>query len=411
LPVVGEAVMDAYRLAEASPSNAAAWGRYGMVLHAHQQLAAASEAYSRAVALDPRAFDWHYYLGLASNRPEALRQALKLRDYAPARIKLAELLLDEGDAESAARVVEKVEHPAAYFLLGRARNDPALYRRALDAFPQFGAAMFALAQVRRREGQVEEADRLMAAYPRFKTTAPPIDDPLFDAVTALDRGPTSLLRRATALEAQGELASAAELNRQALELDPKLVQAHINLVSANARLNRPEAAEKHYREAVALNPNAAEAHYNFGVLCFAQGRRGDAKQAFERTVAIDPANAQAWNNLGVLLQEQGQLAAAAERFERALQADPNLRIARFHLGRIRANEGRWTEAIQQLRQIAPGNDPDSPRFLYALGAVEARAGRRNDAAATLMRARTLADKLGQMSLVASIDRDLARLKP
>ena len=122
-----------------------------------------------------------------------------------------------------------------------------------------------------------------------------------DAVYALKTGPTELLRQASTLESEGQLAAAAELNKRALELDPKLTQAHVNLISAYGRLWDVKKAEEHFRLAIAQNPNAADAHYNFGVLWYATNRKREAQQAFERTVAIDAGHAEAQANLGALL--------------------------------------------------------------------------------------------------------------
>ena len=81
------------------------------------------------------------------------------------------------------------------------------------------------------------------------------------------------------MESQGQLAAAAELNNKALELDPKLTQAHVTLISAYGRLGDVKKAEEHFRMAIAQNPNAADAHYNFGVLCYATNRKREAQQA------------------------------------------------------------------------------------------------------------------------------------
>ena len=180
--------------------------------------------------------------------------------------------------------------------------------------------MFALAQHYQRTGRGADAGRLMADYPRFKTTAPPVDDPLLDAVRTLNKGPDNLLSEAVTLEARGQLAAAADLQLKALELDPKLTQAHVNLIALYGRLGDPAKAERHYREATAVNPNAHEAYYNFGVLCYQAKRRDEARAAFEKALAINPGYAEAHNNLGTLLEEEGKLAGAAEHFRRAIEA-------------------------------------------------------------------------------------------
>lgn len=412
LPAVREAIDPALADAKARPDDAAAVGRLGMALHAHRQLEAARQCYRRSAALDPRNFDWRYYLGAASEGQQAvdaLRAALQLRDDTPARIKLGEALLATGDYAGARDVLRGLDHPAAWFGYGRAVDDPSYYEKALRAFPQYGAAMFALAQSYRRAGRAAEAQRLLADYARFKTVAPPLSDPLMDSVMALDRGPDRLLREAAALERQGQLAEAVAQVVAALALDPKLVQAHVDLISLYGRLaNAPEAA-RHYRDAVSIDPRAFDAHYNYGVFCYSSKQRQEAREAFTKALAINPDHAEARNNLGMILQEEGRLAEAAREFEKAIEARPDLRLARFHLGRIYANRQRWAEAIDQLRRASEGDDEATPTYLYALGATQARAGQREAARASLAAAREKAVARGQAPLAQAIERDLERL--
>ena len=213
--------------------------------------------------------------------------------------------------------------------------------------------MFALAQHYQRTGRGDDAHRLMEDYPRFKTTSPPVDDPLLDAVRSLNKGPDKLLSEAVALEAQGQLAAAVDLQLKALELDPKLTQAHVNLISLYGRLGDPAQAEKHYRDAIALNPNAHEAHYNFGVLCYESKRRDEARAAFQKALDINPAYAEAHNNLGTLLEEEGKLADAAEHFRQAVDTQPSFRARPLspgpHLCQSRPLS-RGNRAIQSSRR-------------------------------------------------------------
>jgi len=413
LPAIRAAVNSALADAKARPNDAAAVGHLGMVLHAYSQLAAARLCYRRASLLDPRNFEWRYYLGVVSEGAasvEALRAALRLRDYLPAKLKLGEALLSLGDFAAARAVYQGLEHPAALFGYGRATNDPAYYQKALARFPQYGAAMFALAQYYQRNGRNADAQQLLADYAKFKLAAPHVDDPLLDAVHALNKGPDRLLREASNLEQQGQLAAAADLQLKALELDPHLTQAHINLISLYGRLGDGASAAKHYGEAIALNPSAHEAYYNFGVLCYRSGRRREAQAAFEKALAINPGYAEAHNNFGALLEEQGRLADAARHFERAVELQPDLRLARFHLGRIYANQRKFPQAIAQFERAVTVDDEATPTYLYALGATQARSGHTTAALSTLAIARQKAFARGQASLTASIDRDLARLQ-
>jgi MFS family permease/tetratricopeptide (TPR) repeat protein len=412
LPAVREAIEPALTEAKARPDDAAAVGRLGMALHAHRQLEAARQCYRRAAMLEPKKFEWRYYLGAASEGREAvaaLREAVKLKDDQAARIKLGEALLATGDDAAAKDVFRGIDHPAALFGYGRAAGDPAYYEKALAVFPQYGAAMFALAQSYQRAGRKAEAQRLLAEYERYKTVAPPLTDPLMDAVRALDRGPDRLLREAAALEKQGQLQAAVERETAALALDPKLVQAHVDLISLHGRMGNAAEAARHYREAVAVDARAFDAHYNYGVFCYGAGRRDEAREAFVKALEINPNHAEARNNLGMILQEQGRLPEAAREFQKAIDARPDLRLARFHLGRIYANQQRWPEAIAQLQRAAEGDEEATPTYLYALGATQARAGQREAARVSLTAAKAKAVARGQSGLADAIGRDLRRL--
>ena len=412
-PAIRQAVDTALVEAKASPNDAEAIGQLGMLLQAHEQRTAARVCYQRAALLEPSRFEWQYYLGLVSDGLEAaaaFRAALGLQDYLPAKIKLGEALLAAGDSGGASKALEGIDHPAAWFSYGRATDDPSYYEKALRAFPQYGAAIFALAQHYGRSGRSEDAARLMADYERYKLAAPGLEDPLLDAVRALEMGPRRLLREAADAEAQGNLTAAVELLDKTLALDPKLTQAHVNLISLHARLGDAANAEKHYRQAIALQPNSDEAHYNFGVLCYRSNRRAEAQAAFTSVLKINPGHADALNNLGVILEQQGRVNEAAECFRKALESRPDLRLARFHLGRIRANQGQFAEAIAHLQRAVSVDDEATPTYLYALGATLARSGETVRAASVLGQARERALARGQGPLAASIERDLAGLE-
>ena len=115
-----------------SPTDAAAVGAFGRALHAWEQWSSAHEVYARAAALAPRAFEWRYLdavvlqrLARHADAATRLREALSLSpDYLPARVKLAEALLESGDLEESktlflALVDEPAARPAAEVGLGR----------------------------------------------------------------------------------------------------------------------------------------------------------------------------------------------------------------------------------------------------------------------------------------------------
>ncbi len=421
-PAIKTVIDEAASAAKAKPDDAQAVGRYGMTLHAHDQFAAAEQAYRRAELLDPSntSHNWTYYRGVAllaaSKAAEAAPLLESVQNSTAATLKAADAWLAAGNATKAERLYRKIlqsepNNPAAHFGLGRATRNTAEYEKALELFPNYGAAMFALAQALQRSGDAARAKELLANYDRYKTVGPPIADPLMDAVADLNAGASTLIRKAQAAAAQGDLPSAIDLHRKALELDPKMVQAHVNLISLYARVNQPQLAAEAYKSAIAMQPDLGEAHYNYGVLLLTSvaPNLAEAKRAFEKAIAVDPRHAAAHHNLGAIFQQQGQLVAAQKEFERAVELDPGARNSRFQLGRLYANARRNADAIAQLeRAAAPPEDDQTPTYLYALAAVTARTGDAAKTKALLQAAREKAVARGQSQLAAAIERDLAK---
>jgi len=99
---------------------------------------------------------------------------------------------------------------------------------------------------------------------------------------------------------------AREAYGRALELDPELPDAHVNLgrqLHVAGELGR---AEPHYREAVSLDPDDPTPHFNLGVLLEELGRRDEAVHAYRQAVLRDPDFADAHCNLGLLLESLGR---------------------------------------------------------------------------------------------------------
>ena len=428
-PVTREQVEKAYEAVRAHPNEAEANGELGMLLDLYNRREFAAVCYERAHRLDPKSFRWLYYLG--SLRTEqgdregataAFREALRLDPgYLPARLKLAESLLTSGNMEEAGSMYEAIikEHPEvaeAYYGLGRIRAAKGdlpgaveSYKKACDLFPAYGAAHYALAKAYRRLDDSRRSEEQLKLHDANQTLVPPIQDPLRDALRALDRGPASILQRGIQLEEAGRIDDSIAAHLEALKLDPGLAMAHANLIILYGKTNQPAKAEEQYREAIRLNPNLAEAHYNYGVLLMGQGKMAEAEQAFRRALEANPAYAEAYNNLGVVLEGQGKLDEALQCFEKAVERRPDYRLANFHIGRILANRKQYAEAIEHFKKTLTPEDDYTPTYLYALAATYARAGDKQDALTYGRRALDAAASRGQTQLRDRIQKDLQTL--
>jgi len=423
-------VEQAYIAAQDNPGNAALNGHLGMLMQSYQQLEFAEACYRRALYAASEEFRWGYYLGLvlvlSGKHAEAvavLKSALALQpDYLPARLRLAESLIATDNLEESEgiyrRILEKESGVAeAYFGMGRIasarkKTDSAseYYRKACELFPNYGAAHYALAIAYRDLGDKERAKEHFALNKKFQTTMPPLQDPLLDAVSELNAGATYHLKKGVGLGAAGRIDEAVAEHERALELDPNMVQAHLNLINYYGRMGRLDRAEEHYAAALALSPNLAELHYDYAVLKSLQGDVTQAAAAFKRALEINPSYPEAHNKYGYLLMIQGQLSEAEREYRLALENDPNLRAAHFNLARILIQHEKTEEAIEHLLKTLVPEDENTPRYMYALGAAYSRAGNIGEALRYIRKARTLAASRGLKDLLTLIERDLGVLE-
>jgi tetratricopeptide (TPR) repeat protein len=429
-PAARDAIVRAYNDANARPTDAAAVGGLARTLHAWEQWSAAHEAYARAQALAPAAFDWFYLDALVLQRlarhaeaASRLEQALSLSpDYLPARIALAEELFESGDLDRSARLFEALRkepsaEPAAEFGLGRiaaaaGRHEAAVahFQRAIALFPEWGAVHYALAISSRALGHRDEAQRALQRHAEYGARWPGQVDPVRDTVTASRDDAQTSLQRGIKLADAGDLAGAIAAHEAALARDPSIAQAHANLIALYGRTRNWAKAEEHYQAVVALGVNLGDAHYDYGVLLGLQEKWELAADAYRRAIAVNPQHAQAHNNLGQVLERLRQIDAAAAAYRRAIESQPAFRLARFNLGRMLIALGKTDEAIQELEKLTEPRDAEAPRYLFALATAYVRAGRKDEGIKWASDARALAIEHGQQDLAAAIERELARLK-
>jgi tetratricopeptide (TPR) repeat protein len=116
---------------------------------------------------------------------------------------------------------------------------------------------------------------------------------------------------------------AAQAYRRALEDDPDLVAALINL--ANIGYARDELAEAQalYERAIALDSSYFEAHFNLGNIHHDHGRYADAEECYLEALALNPRYADAHFYLAVTLEKTGRSSDARQHWRdyRALAPD------------------------------------------------------------------------------------------
>lgn len=106
---------------------------------------------------------------------------------------------------------------------------------------------------------------------------------------------------------------------EALEDDPSMADAYLNLGRLDHDAGELGKAEAHYRDAVRCAPADATCHFNLGVLLEDRSRPDEAVLAYKQAIVRDPELADAHYNLGLLLESRGHRSEAMRHLMKARQ--------------------------------------------------------------------------------------------
>jgi hypothetical protein len=180
-----------------------------------------------------------------------------------------------------------------------------------------------------RSGQLTFDFRLEAEPAKvlqLKQKTPPPLAALMDRLPLPDDSTAAQLFEAASILDDGDPANfdeAASAYRHALEIDPYLVPALINL--ANIHYARDEIVEAHalYDRAVALEADVFEAHFNLGNIYHDLGRYPQAQACYREALSLNPTYADAHFYLAVTLEKSGQSQEARPHWKAYQNLAPN----------------------------------------------------------------------------------------
>jgi tetratricopeptide (TPR) repeat protein len=377
-PAVVAAVDDARETVRQSPRSAAAWGKLGMTLQAHQLLAEAEFCLERAELLEPKEPRWPYYRGviLATRDPDAAVACWQRAVAACAdepdwpRLKLADALLGLGrNAEARQHWQHLVEvnpaHPLAR--LGMARlalqqvdlggcQDHLRY--VLDSRFTRKAAHAVLASAHRLQENTAEAEResqIVAALPEDA----PWPNPYGRELAALRRDRLARFREAAELSNRNRFPEAAVALEQLVADYPDFAVAWKSLGYAVLGAGDYARSEQALAVALKLMPDSAEVRYYLGCAAFNQGKREQAADHLRKATDLKPDYAAAYVTLAQCLQSQGDRAAAIRALRTALRCRPNLAAAHRSLAELLTQDGQKAEARGHLRHAVELDPADS----------------------------------------------------
>lgn len=192
---------------------------------------------------------------------------------------------------------------------------------------------------------------------------------LFERALALGgRDAPTLVDLARARRAAGELRSALDAVRAALEVDPALPAARLLWPELEAALGRHDLAVPAFEQAIAEQPESAEAWLGLGLSKLAL-RDASGVAALERSAAIRPTR-EALAALVTHHRRERDDASTLSALDRLARLGPLSSAEAFELATLRIAHGRAGEALLLLDD-ALSSAPDDPDLLLAKGRAAA----------------------------------------
>jgi tetratricopeptide (TPR) repeat protein len=362
-------------------SSAAAWGRYGIVLDAHEMYDGAVKAYRTAWALDPKDFRWPYLLSRVikftdgDDSPEIVpfyEAAMKLRpDYAPLQVRYGDSLLRLNRVDDARKAYERAIKLQPNFwiahrglgqaLIQAGQAEPAVeHLEKAVSLKDDGVSYAALARAYLLAGKQEQA-AVAAAKSRDLKQIHTFDDPVLAEIGTVGISSATCFKRGRELIELGRYQEALDN----LEITSEVLKDHpLVLLSMGAcydGMKQPEKAIEYFERSLAISDKVPDLHVKTGALLVERGRYPEAIVHFRKALAIaDSASTRA--HLAAALGHTGQLKEAAAEFDRAQAAGAQLDAAfQNNWGSVLAQQGLYLQAIPHFREACRLN----PQFSSA----------------------------------------------
>jgi protein O-GlcNAc transferase len=273
-------------------------------------------------------------------------------------------------------ILEALQLAAQHHRAKRFSQAEEVYRQVIDVNPKQLEALYGLGMLAQHRGQYQNAEQFFQAALQLEPEAAAIHNSL-----------------GFTLQQQGKLEEAIACYEKALKILPDSVEVQINLSNAlhvqgklsseeqahYADLNHQFAlgrqhvgdfkiAEFYYRQAIALQPDLVEAHNNLGDVLQKQGRLNDALKSYQEAIKIKPDYPYVYHNLGYFFHQKGKFEEAIEAYKKALKIKSDLAITHNNLGTSLKALNRFDAAIESYQEAIKIRS-DIDYIYYNLGAV------------------------------------------
>jgi tetratricopeptide (TPR) repeat protein len=318
------------------PKNASAHANLGVIAFSQKEYAQAAQEFRAALKTQPSLWNAEGFLGMSelrlgnnqeakSHLEESLRHVQDAKVRGKVGIDLVTLYYESHDLDGAVDALRALgrmgsDDPGAIFLAYRTYSDLAAQRlaRLVEVAPESSQMHLILAQ---------------------------------------------------ALASQDDFLGAIAQYRRALEIDPQLPGAHIEigrliLAQSSSEAARQE-AEKEFRSALVADPKNAECDYMLGEVEWLRSKPEEALEYYRHALVLRPSFVDAHIAAGKALTTLGQGDEAIEQLNEAIRLDPQNEVAHYRLSQAYWKLGRSEEAQSEMSIFRKMRDSHAPvRALY-----------------------------------------------
>ncbi len=404
-PVLQELINDRLTILGVTPEYKKGLFDLGRAFHANRQYDAARAYYMQLLGTDSPEGEAKvkYYLAdlarFAGDQVE-MRQLLEevttlQPTYAPAHLKLGELLYKNGDVAAAMVCYNTVlaldpTSPFANLAVARKLLDDGdktkaitVLRETVVVSPQFSEALVLLAKLLDEQDESEEADALRAQNENWWDLPP--QDPWLDELIVFIYDIPSLsfivedfkrvgdVDRALVYLEQMEMANPLDYtphvirgnlfydNERREEAERQYLiaigkgappeKAHMQLVKILIEMWKPNEAEMLAKEAISINPNIPLLYVMLGGLYVQRGDFEGVKENFNKALELDPTDPFVSGVLGDMYLKDDEFENAAKRFEAVAQLSPQDLGARVKLVILYMRLNKPLKSLEMLDEI------------------------------------------------------------
>lgn len=213
------------------------------------------------------------------------------------------------------------------------------------------------------------------------TSSGPVNDVRTPARSDNDasRRARTRLELASAYFGRGQMKTALDEVKLALEADPRLGAAHNLRGLIHAALGENEQADESFRRALALDALDVDALQNYGWFLCQRKRYDEAEARFAQALGVpsNPNAARTWLAQGVCQLQAGGLDAAERSLMRSYELDAGNPTTAFHLAEVLLKRGEPERARFYIRRINNVPALVSAQTLWLAARIEHKLGNRS----------------------------------